>query len=67
VQSVIIQFGSFEARDRFVESTHDSVTRVYRREPWAAVQISEETRAILIKDSKIKIFADTGLSPLTPR
>lgn len=67
VPSVIIQFGSFEARDRFMEIMKDGVNRVYRREPWVAANISEETRAALIKESGVKIVPDTKLSPLSKR
>lgn len=57
----------FEARDRFMEIMKDGVNRVYRREPWVAANISEETRAALIKESGVKIVPDTKLSPLSKR
>ncbi|REK18431.1 MAG: hypothetical protein DWQ37_04160 [Planctomycetota bacterium] len=67
VENVIIQFGSFQARDRWVEVLKSCVKRVYQREPWVAATIDADTRASLSRDSGVKIVQDSQLSPMNGR
>ncbi|MGE0537569.1 MAG: hypothetical protein AB7O68_21550 [Pirellulales bacterium] len=64
VERVIIQFGSFERRDRWVEDRPQFVVRVYKREPWVAAQINSEVRQALSHESDVKVVADAKLSPM---
>ena len=59
---VIIQFSDFAERDRWKEQ-HDNVTRVYRRNPWLAAEISEEELEQLRHQEKVTVHPDVQLSP----
>jgi hypothetical protein len=64
VERVIIQFGSFETRDRWIEGRSQCVVRVYKRDPWVAATINQETRQSLSHETDVKIVADAKLSPM---
>lgn len=65
VLKVILQFSSFEARDRWLSDLREQTLRVYKRNPWLAAELSDEDLARLTKhNDKIKVFQDVRMTPL---
>lgn len=64
MESVIIQFGSFEVRDRWAEMLKECVSRIYKRRPWMAASISAETKSELSREADVKIVKDVKLAPM---
>ncbi len=64
MESVIIQFASFEMRDRWAKLLESCVSRVYKRQPWMAARISAETKSELTREPNVKIVQDIKLAPM---
>jgi len=62
-QSVIIQFKSFDERDRFLPEIDKHISRIYRRNPWLAAELSDDEISRLRQDPKVEIFPDVQMAP----
>ena len=61
---VIIQFNSFEARDKWSHRQPQQVARVYKRNPWLAAEVSDEELQQLQRSQNIAVFPDVQTGPL---
>jgi hypothetical protein len=60
---VLIKFGSFESRDRWLNALHDHIYRVYKRNPWLAAELSGEELQEVKRQPDVSVFPDSQMSP----
>lgn len=60
---VIVQFGSFEQRDRWLSLAPEQSCRVYKRNPWLATELSDEQLEELERQADVEIHPDVQMSP----
>lgn len=61
---VIIQFPTFEARDRWIDVLQGKVRIKYKRAPWLAADIEDNDASRLAREAGVKIVADSPLAPM---
>lgn len=64
MDDVILQFSTFEARERWLEQQPHNVTRVYRDNPWVAAQLPKTERDELAADPEVEVFSDVRMTPM---
>jgi hypothetical protein len=60
---VIVQFNSFEDRDQWLDEMRNNISRIYKRNPWLAAELSDAELQRLKARSNVQIFPDAQMRP----